>query len=173
MSLPVSPLTPVSDIQSAASSPVNNTSNNNGSNNGGSRQEQHQMPPLPPTPPTTTATPTQMKRKPSRRANTAERRATHNAVERQRRETLNGRFLVRSFSPLVFLVLNTSSKKLGPSFPPSEPFSNSTSFQIFHRQFFYSLHPRFSSSSSLGFPWTPSFKIRKRSSSFRNQWMEG
>jgi hypothetical protein len=36
---------------------------------------------------------TQMKRKPSRRANTAERRATHNAVERQRRETLNGRFL--------------------------------------------------------------------------------
>jgi hypothetical protein len=36
---------------------------------------------------------TQSKRKPSRRANTAERRATHNAVERQRRETLNGRFL--------------------------------------------------------------------------------
>ncbi|KAF9494298.1 hypothetical protein BDN71DRAFT_991948 [Pleurotus eryngii] len=35
----------------------------------------------------------QTKRKPSRRANTAERRATHNAVERQRRETLNGRFL--------------------------------------------------------------------------------
>src|ERR1041384_1591264 len=34
------------------------------------------------------------KRKPSRRANTAERRATHNAVERQRRETLNGRFMV-------------------------------------------------------------------------------
>lgn len=33
------------------------------------------------------------KRKSSRRANTAERRATHNAVERQRRETLNGRFL--------------------------------------------------------------------------------
>jgi hypothetical protein len=33
------------------------------------------------------------KRKPSRRANTAERRATHNAVERARRETLNGRFL--------------------------------------------------------------------------------
>src|ERR1700760_75530 len=36
---------------------------------------------------------TPVKRKPSRRANTAERRATHNAVERQRRETLNGRFL--------------------------------------------------------------------------------
>ncbi|CAK5263118.1 unnamed protein product [Mycena citricolor] len=35
--------------------------------------------------------------KPNRRANTAERRATHNAVERQRRETLNGRFLVSLF----------------------------------------------------------------------------
>ncbi|KAI0820157.1 hypothetical protein BC628DRAFT_918585 [Trametes gibbosa] len=35
----------------------------------------------------------QNKRKPSRRANTAERRATHNAVERARRETLNSRFL--------------------------------------------------------------------------------
>ncbi|KAJ7760264.1 hypothetical protein DFH07DRAFT_431449 [Mycena maculata] len=33
------------------------------------------------------------KRRPTRRANTAERRATHNAVERMRRETLNGRFL--------------------------------------------------------------------------------
>lgn len=88
MSLPVSPLTPVSDIQSAPSTPVNNASNNTGSNNDGSRQDQHQMPP-----PAPTATTTQMKRKPSRRANTAERRATHNAVERQRRETLNGRFL--------------------------------------------------------------------------------
>ncbi|KAG6830558.1 hypothetical protein H0H87_007666 [Tephrocybe sp. NHM501043] len=39
------------------------------------------------------ASPPAAKRKPSRRANTAERRATHNAVERQRRETLNGRFL--------------------------------------------------------------------------------
>ena len=36
-----------------------------------------------------------VRRKVPRRANTAERRATHNAVERQRRETLNGRFLVR------------------------------------------------------------------------------
>ncbi|KAJ4490592.1 hypothetical protein J3R30DRAFT_3729296 [Lentinula aciculospora] len=33
------------------------------------------------------------KRKTNRRASTAERRATHNAVERARRETLNGRFL--------------------------------------------------------------------------------
>jgi len=38
----------------------------------------------------------------SRRANTAERRATHNAVERLRRETLNGRFLVS----LLILFLN-------------------------------------------------------------------
>lgn len=45
----------------------------------------------------------QGKRKPSRRANTAERRATHNAVERQRRETLNGRFLVRiDLSHVIF-----------------------------------------------------------------------
>ncbi|KAG6877382.1 hypothetical protein C0993_007902 [Termitomyces sp. T159_Od127] len=46
-----------------------------------------------PAPPAAPASPTAAKRKPSRRANTAERRATHNAVERQRRETLNGRFL--------------------------------------------------------------------------------
>jgi hypothetical protein len=93
-------LSPVSDIQST---PVNN--NNNGSNEDGSRQEQQQQQSVPPPTPTTTPastpttaispvpSPTQMKRKPSRRANTAERRATHNAVERQRRETLNGRFL--------------------------------------------------------------------------------
>ena len=51
------------------------------------------------------STTAQPKRKPSRRANTAERRATHTAVERARRETLNGRFLVRSPTPdrsLVF-----------------------------------------------------------------------
>jgi hypothetical protein len=47
----------------------------------------------------------QGKRKPSRRANTAERRATHNAVERQRRETLNGRFLVRIILPTLYLAL--------------------------------------------------------------------
>jgi hypothetical protein len=41
------------------------------------------------------------KRRAARRANTAERRATHNAVERMRRETLNGRFLVSiSFFPV-------------------------------------------------------------------------
>ncbi|KAI0363245.1 hypothetical protein BV20DRAFT_958671 [Pilatotrama ljubarskyi] len=45
------------------------------------------------TPNSAPTTGTQSKRKPSRRANTAERRATHNAVERARRETLNGRFL--------------------------------------------------------------------------------
>jgi len=92
-------LSPVSDSQST---PLNN--NNNGSNVDGSRQEHHQQQPASPSAPPNTAStpttatspapsPTQMKRKPSRRANTAERRATHNAVERQRRETLNGRFL--------------------------------------------------------------------------------
>ena len=43
---------------------------------------------------TSPKSPTQMKHKPNRRA-TAERRATHNAIKRQCRETLNGRFLVR------------------------------------------------------------------------------
>ncbi|EDR06416.1 uncharacterized protein LACBIDRAFT_294648 [Laccaria bicolor S238N-H82] len=54
---------------------------------------QDQQQPNQPAAPTATNTAQQIKRKPSRRANTAERRATHNAVERQRRETLNGRFL--------------------------------------------------------------------------------
>lgn len=35
------------------------------------------------------------KTKSRKRVNTAEKRASHNAVERQRREQLNGRFLVR------------------------------------------------------------------------------
>lgn len=55
---------------------------------------QEQQQPTQSASPTATNTAQQIKRKPSRRANTAERRATHNAVERQRRETLNGRFLV-------------------------------------------------------------------------------
>ncbi|KAG6901279.1 hypothetical protein C0995_014267 [Termitomyces sp. Mi166 len=50
-------------------------------------------PPAAPAPAPAPPSPQAAKRKPSRRANTAERRATHNAVERQRRETLNGRFL--------------------------------------------------------------------------------
>lgn len=41
--------------------------------------------------------------KTTRRVNTAERRATHNAVERQRRETLNGRFLVSHALLVVIL----------------------------------------------------------------------
>ena len=35
-----------------------------------------------------------MKPKSRRRVNTAEKRVQHNAIERQRRETLNGKFLV-------------------------------------------------------------------------------
>ncbi|KAJ8093931.1 hypothetical protein PM082_009809 [Marasmius tenuissimus] len=49
--------------------------------------------PVSPTPHTTTNGTGKSLKKSSRRANTAERRATHNAVERARRETLNGRFL--------------------------------------------------------------------------------
>jgi hypothetical protein len=48
---------------------------------------------------------TQPTKRSSRRANTAERRATHNAVERLRRETLNGRFLVSSFFYSGFLIV--------------------------------------------------------------------
>ncbi|TRM70226.1 hypothetical protein BD626DRAFT_25711 [Schizophyllum amplum] len=51
------------------------------------------LPPQTPISPEMNATLLADKRKASRRSNTAERRATHNAVERQRRETLNGRFL--------------------------------------------------------------------------------
>jgi len=59
------------------------------------------------------------KRKPSRRANTAERRATHNAVERQRRETLNGRFLVSMHYKTAALteVLITLSQDLAGLLP--------------------------------------------------------
>ena len=60
-----------------ASNNTNNINNNNNSSN------------------TTEGSSSAPKKKASRRANTAERRATHNAVERARRETLNGRFLVR------------------------------------------------------------------------------
>jgi hypothetical protein len=85
----------------SSSSPVSTSSLNlHNNNNDGSRQpsqDQITIQTAPTTnthiPPIPTSSPTQMKRKQSRRANTAERRATHNAVERQRRETLNGRFL--------------------------------------------------------------------------------
>lgn len=74
--LPRTPLSP--NMQTLALPPSPEQSSNNGNS-----QVSQQNPGV-----------SQMKRKPSRRANTAERRATHNAVERQRRETLNGRFLV-------------------------------------------------------------------------------
>lgn len=38
-----------------------------------------------------------------KRVNTAEKRATHNAIERQRREALNGRFLVSDVSHRAFV----------------------------------------------------------------------
>ncbi|KAF8421719.1 hypothetical protein L210DRAFT_2207558 [Boletus edulis BED1] len=78
----VSPQTPVSPPNAQPSDPQNNS-----------------QPQLPSSKPTAT----QPKRKPSRRANTAERRSTRNAVERRRRETLNCRFL-----DLVALLPNLS-----------------------------------------------------------------
>lgn len=65
-------MTPTGNNTTAATTAnSSSSSSNNGANGGGA-----------------------VRRKPARRANTAERRATHNAVERQRRETLNSRFLV-------------------------------------------------------------------------------
>jgi hypothetical protein len=87
---PASP-TLVANNSATATLNVNNGNSNNNNNNNNNTKD-------------TTAPAAQgvvngnMKRKPSRRANTAERRATHNAVERQRRETLNARFLVSSSS---------------------------------------------------------------------------
>jgi hypothetical protein len=43
-----------------------------------------------------------------KRVNTAEKRATHNAVERQRREALNGRFLVSPARPAISPCLSVS-----------------------------------------------------------------
>lgn len=83
------------------------------------------------------------KRKPSRRANTAERRATHNAVERQRRETLNSRFLVSSWCQLRSH-RNTHSIALGSRRSPAQPFPNSPPVQVFYRQLVHCPHPRFS-----------------------------
>lgn len=78
----------------------------------------------------------QAKRKPSRRANTAERRATHNAVERQRRETLNGRFLVSFFFSRYFLALPVQfltklcPPRKGSRCPPSQSFPDSPPLQV-------------------------------------------
>jgi len=87
---------------------VSNNSNSSSNNIATTINDQAQIPPA-----------SGVKRKPSRRANTAERRATHNAVERQRRETLNGRFLVsRSYSlPRRFIVMFSGPRTL-PSFSP-------------------------------------------------------
>lgn len=65
-----------------------------------------------------------VRRKPSRRANTAERRATHNAVERQRRETLNGRFL-----DLAALLPNLASVRR-----PSKSAIVNSSIAVIHAQ---------------------------------------
>lgn len=110
---------------------------------------------------------TQPKRKPSRRANTAERRATHNAVERARRETLNGRFLVCHFNFHLFCPPNIlcsqspslstlTSYLIGLGRPPSQPLPNSSSFQVFHRQLFHRPYSRFPQAPSSCCTRTPS-----------------
>ena len=96
---PSSPTNHAEALTSGCQKSSNNTSNNNTNNNNNSSTNM------------TGGTSPAPKKKASRRANTAERRATHNAVERARRETLNGRFLV-CFSLLtnfcsVFLFLTT------------------------------------------------------------------
>lgn len=91
MTLPLSPASgnsPSSDVE-APRTPVSPSPQQD---NSAQQQQQNNQQANPSSP--TNPAPSQVKRKPSRRANTAERRATHNAVERQRRETLNGRFLV-------------------------------------------------------------------------------
>ena len=74
------------------------------------------------------------KRKPSRRANTAERRATHNAVERQRRETLNGRFLVCCFHFALRLTYSEISLNFftlqGSCRSPPQPLTDPPPFQV-------------------------------------------
>lgn len=90
MTLPLSPVSgnsPASDIE-VPNTPVSPGPQQD-NNSQQQQQSNHQANPSSLTNPNSS----QVKRKPSRRANTAERRATHNAVERQRRETLNGRFL--------------------------------------------------------------------------------
>ncbi|KAF9457326.1 hypothetical protein BDZ94DRAFT_1228116, partial [Collybia nuda] len=104
------PRTPVSPTMPSLGGQNNNNSNNGNNNNNNqntnqnqnanqnqnqNNQNQNSNGQQQPSPNSNAAgaAAAQLKRKPSRRANTAERRATHNAVERQRRETLNGRFL--------------------------------------------------------------------------------
>ncbi|KAF7304358.1 BHLH domain-containing protein [Mycena chlorophos] len=80
------PTSTTAATSSANDSTTNNTTNTNTTTNPSAPaegQQTAQQPVAPAAPP----------KRPRRRAPTAERRATHNAVERARRETLNGRFL--------------------------------------------------------------------------------
>lgn len=90
-----------------------------------------------------TIPPASGKRKPSRRANTAERRATHNAVERQRRETLNSRFLVRSCSRFRSH-WDTHRIASGSRRSFAKPLPNPSPLQVFYRQLVDCPHSCFS-----------------------------
>jgi hypothetical protein len=72
--------------------------------------------------------------KTTRRINTAERRATHNAVERQRRENLNGRFLVCGFYSYFHFVTHVYIFSAGPRCSAFQPESNTSAIQVGHRQ---------------------------------------
>ncbi|KAJ7735642.1 hypothetical protein DFH07DRAFT_753747, partial [Mycena maculata] len=72
------------------------------------------------------------KRKTARRANMAERRATHNAVEGMRRKTLNGQFFstfslsrTRARPPLSSFLPSTLSQLSLRTLPPPHPCSAS------------------------------------------------
>ena len=155
MTLPLSPTSNGNNTNAsgiANSTTVSNNNNNHGNNN---NNNDKQSPPsssggAAPAAATThgtnaannnnaTGTANGMKRKPSRRANTAERRATHNAVERQRRETLNGRFLVRPLSSFLVFILTLST---GPSSAPPELDTNPAPLEILHRQQQHRPYPR-------------------------------
>ncbi|TFK33864.1 hypothetical protein BDQ12DRAFT_727391 [Crucibulum laeve] len=96
---PATPVSPAASLDnstspsSANNNSVSSTTNANSTNNTNSNNANNTTANANTNSVATANAAAQMKRKPSRRANTAERRATHNAVERQRRETLNGRFL--------------------------------------------------------------------------------
>ena len=81
------------------------------------------------------------KPKSRKRVNTAEKRASHNAVERQRREMLNGRFLVSPRIRELYLVTKRTADMYqthpGPCAPVAVLGQDPPSFQIGYRQWLH------------------------------------
>lgn len=114
---------------------LSNSSNTNGSRPGTADSASKQSISSPAATNATNAT--AEKRKTSRRANTAERRATHNAVERQRRETLNGRFLVRIHPSTAYIYVYLYLLQriyIGPRRSPPKPNLGPPPLKVSHRQ---------------------------------------